>query len=192
MGGHLHGELAASLTIETFVESFGRHAQPRIAQPNEFIQRHHAPCPRAHHEDSARRRPGRFSRNDLCRCADTGWQDVLGPRRRLAPVLAARRRGIRQDERSLGGAAVGRIREALRRTGACSSAAQPYHQLSGRYRGHILYGSRRTSRVAVRRCLVARQRWFVGAVHRSGAGRIIFLASRRRCTGWPGRARIGA
>jgi PPM family protein phosphatase len=39
MGGHLHGELAASLTIETFVESFGRHAQPRIAQPNEFIQR---------------------------------------------------------------------------------------------------------------------------------------------------------
>jgi serine/threonine protein phosphatase PrpC len=39
MGGHLHGELAASLTIETFVESFGRHAQPRIAQPNEFIER---------------------------------------------------------------------------------------------------------------------------------------------------------
>ena len=24
MGGHLHGELAASLTIETFVESFGQ------------------------------------------------------------------------------------------------------------------------------------------------------------------------
>jgi serine/threonine protein phosphatase PrpC len=37
MGGHLHGELAAGLTIETFVESFGRHAQPRIADPNEFL-----------------------------------------------------------------------------------------------------------------------------------------------------------
>lgn len=37
MGGHLHGELAAGLTIETFVESFGRHAQPHIADPNGFI-----------------------------------------------------------------------------------------------------------------------------------------------------------
>lgn len=37
MGGHLHGELAAGLAIETFIESFGRHAQPRIADPNEFI-----------------------------------------------------------------------------------------------------------------------------------------------------------
>ena len=37
MGGHLHGELAASLTIETFVESFGRHAQPRIGNPEKFI-----------------------------------------------------------------------------------------------------------------------------------------------------------
>lgn len=37
MGGHQHGELAASLIIETFVESFGRHAQPRIADPKAFI-----------------------------------------------------------------------------------------------------------------------------------------------------------
>ena len=37
MGGHLHGELAAGSIIETFVESFGRHAQPRIADPGEFI-----------------------------------------------------------------------------------------------------------------------------------------------------------
>ncbi|MDH4286325.1 MAG: protein phosphatase 2C domain-containing protein [Gallionella sp.] len=37
MGGHMHGELAASLTIETFVESFGRLAQPRIPDPDEFI-----------------------------------------------------------------------------------------------------------------------------------------------------------
>ncbi len=37
MGGHMHGELAASLTIETFVESFGRHAQSRIDDPEEFI-----------------------------------------------------------------------------------------------------------------------------------------------------------
>ena len=37
MGGHLHGELAASMTIATFTESFGRYAQPRIADPNDFI-----------------------------------------------------------------------------------------------------------------------------------------------------------
>ncbi len=37
MGGHLHGELAATLAVETFAESFGRHAQPRIAAPDEFI-----------------------------------------------------------------------------------------------------------------------------------------------------------
>jgi serine/threonine protein phosphatase PrpC len=37
MGGHLHGDLAASLIIETFVESFGRYAQPRIADPGAFI-----------------------------------------------------------------------------------------------------------------------------------------------------------
>lgn len=37
MGGHLHGELAASLTIETFVESFGRHAQSHIVDPDKFI-----------------------------------------------------------------------------------------------------------------------------------------------------------
>ncbi|HEX5362698.1 MAG TPA: protein phosphatase 2C domain-containing protein [Gallionella sp.] len=37
MGGHQHGELAATLIIDTFVESFGRHAQPRIAAPEQFI-----------------------------------------------------------------------------------------------------------------------------------------------------------
>jgi PPM family protein phosphatase len=37
MGGHMHGELAASLTIETFVELFGRHAHPRLDDPERFI-----------------------------------------------------------------------------------------------------------------------------------------------------------
>lgn len=37
MGGHLHGELAASLTIDTFVETFGRHAQPLVDNPQKFI-----------------------------------------------------------------------------------------------------------------------------------------------------------
>lgn len=37
MGGHLHGELAASLVVETFVETFGRDAQPRIADPHSFL-----------------------------------------------------------------------------------------------------------------------------------------------------------
>lgn len=37
MGGHLYGEVAADLIIGTFVESFGRDAQPRIADPDGFI-----------------------------------------------------------------------------------------------------------------------------------------------------------
>ena len=37
MGGHLHGEVAADLIIGTFVEAFERDAQPRIADPGEFV-----------------------------------------------------------------------------------------------------------------------------------------------------------
>jgi serine/threonine protein phosphatase PrpC len=37
MGGHLHGELAAAMTIDTFVESFGRDAQQHIADPGAFL-----------------------------------------------------------------------------------------------------------------------------------------------------------
>ena len=37
MGGHLHGELAADFIVDTFVESFGLDAQPRLADPDEFI-----------------------------------------------------------------------------------------------------------------------------------------------------------
>jgi serine/threonine protein phosphatase PrpC len=37
MGGHLHGERAASMAIETFIEAFVRQAQPFIADPNAFI-----------------------------------------------------------------------------------------------------------------------------------------------------------
>jgi len=37
MGGHLHGELAASMAIDTFVETFGLHAKPRIVDPEAFI-----------------------------------------------------------------------------------------------------------------------------------------------------------
>ncbi|MBI5430559.1 MAG: serine/threonine-protein phosphatase [Nitrosomonadales bacterium] len=37
MGGHMHGELAANLAVETFVETFGLHAQPRISDPDAFI-----------------------------------------------------------------------------------------------------------------------------------------------------------
>jgi serine/threonine protein phosphatase PrpC len=37
MGGHLHGEVAAELVVGTFVESFGRDAQPRIADPGAFV-----------------------------------------------------------------------------------------------------------------------------------------------------------
>jgi len=37
MGGHLHGELAASLTVETFVESFGQHALTAIENEQLFL-----------------------------------------------------------------------------------------------------------------------------------------------------------
>lgn len=37
MGGHLHGELAAGLAIETFVKSFCRQARPLIADPQSFL-----------------------------------------------------------------------------------------------------------------------------------------------------------
>lgn len=37
MGGHLHGELAASLAIETFIELFAQHEQPTFAEPQAFL-----------------------------------------------------------------------------------------------------------------------------------------------------------
>ena len=37
MGGHLHGELAASLAVEAFTGLFARYAQSRIAEPGKFI-----------------------------------------------------------------------------------------------------------------------------------------------------------
>jgi serine/threonine protein phosphatase PrpC len=37
MGGHLHGELAATLAVETFVESFGAQALSRLADTQAFL-----------------------------------------------------------------------------------------------------------------------------------------------------------
>lgn len=37
MGGHLHGELAARMTIDSFVEAFGHVNQQGIADPDKFI-----------------------------------------------------------------------------------------------------------------------------------------------------------
>jgi PPM family protein phosphatase len=37
MGGHLHGELAASLAAEAFGAAFQREARPRLANPGEFL-----------------------------------------------------------------------------------------------------------------------------------------------------------
>jgi serine/threonine protein phosphatase PrpC len=37
MGGHMHGELAASITIDNFIEAFGQAAQPRVADPDKFL-----------------------------------------------------------------------------------------------------------------------------------------------------------
>lgn len=37
MGGHLHGDVAADLIIETFIESFDRNGRTHVPNPNEFI-----------------------------------------------------------------------------------------------------------------------------------------------------------
>ena len=37
MGGHLHGELAAQLAIQTFIKAFEEAAQPRITNPSNFL-----------------------------------------------------------------------------------------------------------------------------------------------------------
>lgn len=37
MGGHLHGELAATIAIETFVETFARHAEEKFSDPQAFL-----------------------------------------------------------------------------------------------------------------------------------------------------------
>ena len=38
MGGHLHGEIAAQLAIQTFMEAFEQAAQPRVPDPEEFLR----------------------------------------------------------------------------------------------------------------------------------------------------------
>lgn len=54
MGGHLHGEVAAGLTIETFVESFGQHARSPLPDPQSFLadtMRHaHERIMKLHHD----------------------------------------------------------------------------------------------------------------------------------------------
>ena len=37
MGGHLHGELAAEITIENYMQAFERAARPRVAEPEKFL-----------------------------------------------------------------------------------------------------------------------------------------------------------
>lgn len=37
MGGHLHGELAATIAIETFVELFAQHDEPTFSDPQVFL-----------------------------------------------------------------------------------------------------------------------------------------------------------
>ena len=39
MGGHSHGELAAEITIKTFMQAFSVEAKPQIHQPAEFLSR---------------------------------------------------------------------------------------------------------------------------------------------------------
>ena len=38
MGGHLHGEIAAQITIQTFMQSFVQAAQPSVPEPEELLR----------------------------------------------------------------------------------------------------------------------------------------------------------
>lgn len=37
MGGHLHGELAAEIAVDTYMQAFGQAAHPRISEPEKFL-----------------------------------------------------------------------------------------------------------------------------------------------------------
>ncbi len=37
MGGHMHGEVAAQIAINTFMQAFAQAAQPRVPEPEEFL-----------------------------------------------------------------------------------------------------------------------------------------------------------
>ncbi|MSQ19283.1 MAG: serine/threonine-protein phosphatase [Betaproteobacteria bacterium] len=37
MGGHLHGEIAAEIAVQTIVQAFQREAQPKLADPQRFL-----------------------------------------------------------------------------------------------------------------------------------------------------------
>jgi len=39
MGGHSHGEIAAQITIKTFMQAFSEEAKPRVQEPEEFLGR---------------------------------------------------------------------------------------------------------------------------------------------------------
>jgi PPM family protein phosphatase len=39
MGGHSHGELAAQITIKTYMHAFSEEAHPRVHEPEEFLSR---------------------------------------------------------------------------------------------------------------------------------------------------------
>lgn len=62
MGGHLYGEVAAQLTIQTFMESFEQTAQPNVRNPEEFLrevmQRAHDSIVRHAHEQQLGGNPG--------------------------------------------------------------------------------------------------------------------------------------
>ena len=38
MGGHLHGEVAAQLAVQLIVESFEKHANPKLEEPRVFLR----------------------------------------------------------------------------------------------------------------------------------------------------------
>ncbi|MFP5409021.1 MAG: PP2C family protein-serine/threonine phosphatase, partial [Gammaproteobacteria bacterium] len=37
MGGHMHGELAAQIAVQTLTDQFQKHAKPRLADPLMFL-----------------------------------------------------------------------------------------------------------------------------------------------------------
>jgi serine/threonine protein phosphatase PrpC len=90
MGGHLQGEVAAQIAVQYMVEAFQREAKPRLKDPFLFLSRGltNAHCAILDYADERDIEDG--AAHHLRRLRHPGFGRLLGARRRLAPLRAAR------------------------------------------------------------------------------------------------------
>ncbi len=174
MGGHTHGELAATLAIETFIESFGRVTRPRVADPDKFI----LDCMQSAHD-----RIMELSQNGLTggfpgtTCVAALIQDGRMYWGHAGDSRLYLLRDGKVAARTIDHSAVQQWVESGQLT-AEEARVHPQrnhitHCLGGIDDGFYME-TRCAGRAAVRRCIAAGQRWLMGAVYRPGIGRSIF------------------